>query len=67
MTKLEFTQTIASRGEGVIPNTAKIAIETDQIDLYIEEWLEQCSRVKSRKHVKNLLGDELFNALQSFK
>jgi hypothetical protein len=67
MTKLEFTQAIANKGEGVIPNTAKIAIETSQIDLYIEEWLEQCSREVSCKHVKNLLGDELFNALQTFK
>jgi hypothetical protein len=67
MTKLEFTQAISSKGKGIIPNTAKIAIQTGQIDLYIEEWLEQCSRTKSRKHVKNLLGDELFNALQTFK
>jgi hypothetical protein len=67
MTKKEFTQIIAEGKFGVWTPAAKYALQEDQIDLFIEHWLEQDADPGSRPMVVRMLEGELYEALQTFK
>lgn len=68
MTKKEFTQIIAQGKFGVWRTTAaKYALEKDEIDLYVDHWLEQDADPSSRNMVVRMLEGKLYEALQTFK
>ncbi len=69
MTKREFTQRIAEakKGFGVWTLGAKFALEQNEIDLYVEHWLEQGADPGSRPMVVRMLEGELYDTLQTFK
>lgn len=67
MTKKEFTQKIAQGKFGLWAQAAKYALENDEIELFIEHWLEQDADPGSRPMVVRMLEGELYEALQTFK
>jgi len=57
MTKKEFTEEISERDRfGIWRIAAKQALESNQIDLYIEHWTDQYNDVNSRPTVERILG-----------
>ena len=67
MTKETFTKKCAESKElGLWQETAKIAIQTNRVDLYIQHWIDQYLDKGSRHSVKNTLTPELLEALKLF-
>lgn len=67
MTKKQFTEKCAESPElGLWQETAKIAIKTDRIDLYIQHWIDQYMDKGSRHSVEQMLPKELLSELKLF-
>jgi len=67
MTKQTFTEKCAESPElGLWQETARIAIKTDRIDLYIQHWIDQYMDKGSRHSVESMLPEELLAELKLF-
>jgi len=67
MTKQTFTEKCAESPElGLWQETAKIAIKTNRIDLYIQHWIDQYMDKGSRHSVESMLPKELLSELKLF-
>jgi coenzyme F420-reducing hydrogenase beta subunit len=63
----QFVQQVSELDAGMLTQIAKNALEENRIDECIQMWLEQDADPGSRKKVQEVLGQELYDVLQSFK
>lgn len=65
-TKRGFTKDVMNKGLGLWSISAKLAIDTDRIELFVSHWIEQYQDEGSRSEVKRMLGPQLTKELKSF-
>lgn len=64
MTNRNFTEKIAAAQIGIWSDAAKIALETNDVDLFVQHWVEQYLDEGSRPAVERTLGKELTNFIK---
>lgn len=58
MTNKEFTEQIAAAQMGIWTGAAKIALQFDDVDLFVQHWVEQYLDEGSRPAVERMLNEE---------
>ena len=58
MTNKEFTEQIAAEQMGIWTGAAKLALQFDDVDLFVQHWVEQYLDEGSRPAVERMLNEE---------
>lgn len=58
MTNKEFTEQIAAAQMGIWTGAAKLALQFDDVDLFVQHWVEQYLDEGSRPAVERMLNEE---------